>query len=130
MIASGFTAAPVSQFLFFGVIASSILVSITDTKYLFYIQVIPHLWQYKQAWRLLIWQVNLALLQLMNLSTNHSREAWNHADENSMERPATTTPQSSSLAQCHFTTSASLSVYGALESSPWVFLLRFSFLIS
>ncbi|CAD6575868.1 MAG: hypothetical protein ASARMPRED_007491 [Alectoria sarmentosa] len=56
MLASGFTAAPVSQFLFFGVIASSILVSITDTKYLFYIQVVPHLWQYKQAWRLLIWQ--------------------------------------------------------------------------
>ncbi|KAF6237776.1 hypothetical protein HO173_003977 [Letharia columbiana] len=56
MLASGFTAAPVSQCLFFGVIASSILVSITDTKYLFYIQVVPHLWQYKQAWRLLVWQ--------------------------------------------------------------------------
>ena len=130
MIASGFTAAPVSQFLFFGVIASSIVVSITDTKYLFYIQVIPHLWQYKQAWRLLIWQVNLALLQLMTLSTDHSREGWTRTDENPMERPATTTPQSSSLAQCHFTTSASLSVYGALESSLWVFLLPFSFLIS
>ena len=75
MIASGFTAAPVSQFLFFGVIASSIVVSITDTKYLFYIQVIPHLWQYKQAWRLLIWQVNIALLQLMTLSKDHGREA-------------------------------------------------------
>ena len=43
-----------------------------------------------------------------------------------MERPATTTPQSSSLAQCHFTTFASLSVYGAPESSLWVFLLPFS----
>ena len=63
MIASGFTAAPVSQFLLFGLIASSILVSITDTKYLFYIQVVPHLWQYKQAWRLLIWQVNLTFFQ-------------------------------------------------------------------
>ena len=73
MIASGFTAAPVSRFLFFGVIASSIFVSITDTKYLFYIQIVPHLWQYKQAWRLLIWQVNPALLQLMTLSTDHTR---------------------------------------------------------
>ena len=72
MIASGFTAAPVSQFLFFGVIALSILVSITDTKYLFYIQVIPHLWQYKQAWRLLIWQVNPALLELLALSVDHN----------------------------------------------------------
>lgn len=63
MIASGFTAAIVSQCLFFGVIASSILVSITDTKYLFYIQVVPHLWQYKQAWRLLIWQVCLAIFK-------------------------------------------------------------------
>ena len=68
MIASGFTAAPVSQLLFFGVIAFSILVSITDTKYLFYIQVVPHIWQYKQAWRLLIWQVNLALFNPPNSS--------------------------------------------------------------
>lgn len=57
MLASGFTAAPVSQCFFFGIIASSILVSITDTKYLFYIQVVPHLWRYKQVWRLLTWQV-------------------------------------------------------------------------
>ena len=57
MLASGFTAAPVSQCLFFGVIASSILVSITDAKYLFYIQVVPHLWPYRQAWRVLVWQV-------------------------------------------------------------------------
>lgn len=56
MLASGFTAAPVSQYLFFGVIASSILVSITDTKYLFYIQVVPHLWVYRQGWRVLVWQ--------------------------------------------------------------------------
>ena len=68
MLASGFTAAPVSQFLFFGVIASSILVSITDTKYLFHIQVVPHLWQYMQAWRLLIWQVCLAFSKIF---TNH-----------------------------------------------------------
>ena len=69
MIASGFTAAPVSRFLFFGVIAASIFVSITDTKYLFYIQVVPHLWEYKQAWRLLVWQVSLALLEVPGSSS-------------------------------------------------------------
>lgn len=57
MLASGFTSAGVSQSLFFGIIASSIVVSITDTKYLFYIQVVPHLWRYKQLWRLLTWQL-------------------------------------------------------------------------
>lgn len=72
MLASGFTAAPVSQFLFFGVITSSILVSITDVKYLFYIQVVPHLWQYKQAWRLLIWQVCVAS-RIMAFYGNQSR---------------------------------------------------------
>ncbi|KAL8639737.1 MAG: hypothetical protein Q9228_003260 [Teloschistes exilis] len=56
MLASGFTAAPVSWYSFFGIIVSSILVSITDTKYLFHIQLIPHIWRYKQFWRLLIWQ--------------------------------------------------------------------------
>ncbi|KAL8926328.1 MAG: hypothetical protein Q9172_001837 [Xanthocarpia lactea] len=35
---------------------SSILVSITDTKYLFHIQLVPHLARYRQFWRLLIWQ--------------------------------------------------------------------------
>lgn len=62
MLASGFTAAPISQFLFFGLIASSVLASITDTKYLFHIQVVPHLWHYRQWWRLLIWQVRVSLL--------------------------------------------------------------------
>jgi hypothetical protein len=57
MLSSGFAGANISKALLFGVIASSILVSITDSKYLFYIQVVPHLWRYKQAWRLLIWQV-------------------------------------------------------------------------
>lgn len=57
MLASGFTAAPVSKYLFFGIIAFSILASITDSKYLFEIQVVPHLWRHKQIWRLLVWQV-------------------------------------------------------------------------
>ncbi|KAL8669034.1 MAG: hypothetical protein Q9168_006358 [Polycauliona sp. 1 TL-2023] len=56
MLASGFTAAGVSKWLFFGTIASSILVSITDTKHLFHIQLVPHLSRYKQFWRLLLWQ--------------------------------------------------------------------------
>jgi hypothetical protein len=57
MLSSGFTNAPVAKWFLFGIIAVSIAVSITDSKYLFYIQVVPHLWRYKQAWRLLIWQV-------------------------------------------------------------------------
>ncbi|KAI9880551.1 MAG: hypothetical protein M1830_002250 [Pleopsidium flavum] len=56
MLTSGFTNAPISRFLVLFVIAGSIIVSITDSKYLFYIQVVPHLWRYKQAWRLLVWQ--------------------------------------------------------------------------
>ncbi len=56
MLASGFTAASVSKWLFFGTMVSSILVSITDTKYLFHIQLVPHLARYRQFWRLLIWQ--------------------------------------------------------------------------
>jgi hypothetical protein len=57
MLASGFTGTPVSKFLFFGLIATSLLVTITDSKYLFHIHVLTHLWRYKQFWRLLVWQV-------------------------------------------------------------------------
>ncbi|KAL8828465.1 MAG: hypothetical protein Q9170_006594 [Blastenia crenularia] len=56
MLASGFTAAPVTRYIFFGIIVSSLLVSVTDAKYLFHIQLVPHLWRYKQFWRLLTWQ--------------------------------------------------------------------------
>ncbi|KAL8838284.1 MAG: hypothetical protein Q9205_004939 [Flavoplaca limonia] len=56
MLASGFAAATVSKWLFFGTIISSFLVSITDIKHLFHIQLVPHIWRYKQFWRLLIWQ--------------------------------------------------------------------------
>jgi hypothetical protein len=59
MLTSGFTNAPTSKFLVFAVIAASIAVSILDIKYLFYIHVVPHLWRYKQAWRLAIWQVRI-----------------------------------------------------------------------
>lgn len=56
MLASGFTAAPVSKYLLFGIVVSSLLVSINDIKYLFHIQLVPHIWPYKQFWRLLLWQ--------------------------------------------------------------------------
>ncbi|KAI9846010.1 MAG: hypothetical protein M1837_004416 [Sclerophora amabilis] len=56
MLSSGFTNAPVSKLLLFTVVGSSVLASITDSKYLFYIQVVPHLWRYKQVWRIFSWQ--------------------------------------------------------------------------
>ncbi|KZF24840.1 hypothetical protein L228DRAFT_243570 [Xylona heveae TC161] len=56
MLTSGFTNAPISKFLLFALVISSLLVSIADIKYLFYIRVVPHLWRYKQGWRLLVWQ--------------------------------------------------------------------------
>ena len=57
MLASGFTSAPVSRALLYGLVASSILVSITDAKPYLYLQVVPHLYPYKQFWRLLTWQL-------------------------------------------------------------------------
>jgi hypothetical protein len=57
MLSSGFKDAPVSRSLVFGIVAASLIVSITDTKYYFYIQVEPHLWRYHQVWRILIYQL-------------------------------------------------------------------------
>ena len=57
MLSSGFTYAPVSQVVFFGVIASSILISITDSKPFFYISAVPLLWKHRQLWRLFTWQI-------------------------------------------------------------------------
>lgn len=56
MQTSGFTSAPISSLLLFTTLASSLLASITDTKYLFHIQLYPHLFRHLQLWRLLIWQ--------------------------------------------------------------------------
>ncbi|KAL3426681.1 uba domain-containing protein ucp14 [Phlyctema vagabunda] len=56
MLSSGFTDAPVSRSLAYGLVAASIVVSVTDSKHLLYIQVEPHLWRYHQAWRLLSYQ--------------------------------------------------------------------------
>lgn len=56
MLASGFSHAPVSKALVIGVVISSLLATITDTKYYFWIEVRPHLLDYRQLWRLLTWQ--------------------------------------------------------------------------
>lgn len=57
MLTSGFTNAPVTKFLVFYTVAAAFLASITDSQYLLYIQVVPHLWVHRQFWRLLTWQV-------------------------------------------------------------------------
>ncbi|KAK8215346.1 hypothetical protein M8818_001967 [Zalaria obscura] len=57
MLASGFTNATVSRNLIIFIVVSSILASITDTKYYFWIAVKPHLRDYRQLWRLLTWQL-------------------------------------------------------------------------
>jgi len=55
---SGFRSAPVSQALLYFIVASSLLASILDIKHYFHIQIIPHLWVYRQVWRIVIWQVS------------------------------------------------------------------------
>jgi hypothetical protein len=57
MITSGFTNAPVSQFLVYSTVLGSLLASLTDTRYYLHIDVVPHIWNYGQFWRLLTWQV-------------------------------------------------------------------------
>ncbi|KAF9741276.1 hypothetical protein PMIN06_002065 [Paraphaeosphaeria minitans] len=57
MITSGFTNAPVSQFLVFGLVIGALVASLTDTRYYIHIQVVPHIWKYGQFWRFLTWQI-------------------------------------------------------------------------
>lgn len=57
MLSTGFTDAPVSRSLAFGIVTASILVSITDSKHYFYIQVDPHLWRYHQLWRIFTYEL-------------------------------------------------------------------------
>jgi hypothetical protein len=57
MLSTGFHDAPVTRIIVYGLIATSVLASITDSKYYFYIQVQPHLWQYHQLWRIFIYQL-------------------------------------------------------------------------
>jgi hypothetical protein len=62
MLTSGFKYAPVSQILVIWVVAASIAASITDTKYYFYLQAIPHIWKWRQFWRLFTWQVGAMII--------------------------------------------------------------------
>nr|KMM64887.1 hypothetical protein CPAG_01239 [Coccidioides posadasii RMSCC 3488] len=64
MLASGFSNATLTKYTLVFIVSSSIAVSIADTKYLFYIQVVPHLWSYWQWWRVLIWQACMVLYNL------------------------------------------------------------------
>jgi hypothetical protein len=57
MISSGFTNAPVSQFLVFSTVIGALVASVTDTRYYVHISVVPHIWTYGQFWRFLTWQV-------------------------------------------------------------------------
>lgn len=57
MYTSGLTNTPITKNLLIYTIASSILLSILDSKHLASIHVSPHLWQYGQFWRGAIWQV-------------------------------------------------------------------------
>lgn len=56
MLASGFTGAPISRLLVFGVVGTAFLASLTDTKVFCWIEIRPHLLDYGQFWRLLTWQ--------------------------------------------------------------------------
>lgn len=57
MHSSGFTNAPVSQFLVFSTVIGALLATVTDTRYYLHIQVVPHVWKYGQFWRFMTWQV-------------------------------------------------------------------------
>jgi membrane associated rhomboid family serine protease len=57
MLSSGFTNAPITRLLVIGTVLSAFLASITDTKYFFWIQPRPHLFDYWQFWRLFTWQL-------------------------------------------------------------------------
>lgn len=52
-----FTNAPVSRLLVTGVVCSSLLASLLDTKHYLYIRTDLHLWQYGQFWRLVLFQL-------------------------------------------------------------------------
>lgn len=62
MLASGFKSAPLSQLLLVSIVTSSILASLTDTKYYFPIYISPHLFPWRQVWRLFTYQVHFNLL--------------------------------------------------------------------
>lgn len=55
MISSGFTNAPVSQFLVFAVVIAALVTTLSDTRYYLPIAVVPHIWGYGQLWRFVTW---------------------------------------------------------------------------
>lgn len=55
MISSGFTNAPVSQFIVFSVVIGAVVATLTDTRYYLPIAVVPHIWGYGQLWRFVTW---------------------------------------------------------------------------
>ena len=57
MLTSGLTNASISKSLLIYTIASSVALAIFDLKHLTNIHVTPHIWQYGQFWRILVWQV-------------------------------------------------------------------------
>ena len=75
MISSGFTNAPVTQFLVFGTVIGALLAAITDSRFYLHIQVVPHLWQYGQFWRCGVWTVCFILFV----------ERWGGMDGNGVE---------------------------------------------
>lgn len=52
-----FTNAPVTRTLVYGLIGTSIAVSLLDIKHYFFILVDLHLWRFHQSWRALIYQL-------------------------------------------------------------------------
>jgi hypothetical protein len=58
MISSGFTNAPVSQFLVFSTVIGALVATVTDTRYYVHLSVVPHIWTYGQFWRFLTWQAS------------------------------------------------------------------------
>jgi hypothetical protein len=74
MISSGFTNAPVSQFLVFGTVIAALLATITDTRYYLHVLVVPHIWGYGQFWRFATWQVCHLLMCIFFLG--HLGKRW------------------------------------------------------
>ncbi|KAK6344147.1 hypothetical protein TWF696_007789 [Orbilia brochopaga] len=60
MQVSGFAHTPISQFFVYYLVVAAVLISVSDYKYLFHVQIVPHLWRWNQWWRLLTWQGSYA----------------------------------------------------------------------
>ncbi|EWC44796.1 hypothetical protein DRE_06434 [Drechslerella stenobrocha 248] len=60
MQVSGFAHTPISQFFVYYLVIAAVVISVSDYKYLFHVQIVPHLWRWNQWWRLLVWQGSYA----------------------------------------------------------------------